>query len=139
MLKSYYPISIEWGACDAAAITFYPNYFRWFDAASWRLFEKAGFFSGSLMREQGVYLPIVDAQARFHRPGWLGDELVLESYVSEWRERFFRVAHVARRGEQMVLEGAELRFWGTAHPKDPRRMQALPIPAMFRRALEAGE
>ncbi|OIP09816.1 MAG: hypothetical protein AUK49_06400 [Betaproteobacteria bacterium CG2_30_68_42] len=132
-------VRIEWGDCDAAGITFYPNYFRWFDAAAWRLFGQAGFDAATLMASRGVFLPIVEAGARFHRPGWLGDELVIESRVAEWRDRFFRVSHAVRRGDALVLEGFELRCWAMRDPEDARRMKAQPVPADFRAALEAGE
>ena len=35
-------LTVGWGDCDPAGIVFYPNYFRWFDDASWRLFEAGG-------------------------------------------------------------------------------------------------
>ncbi len=134
--KSYYRVRIEWGDCDAAAITFYPNYFAWFDAASWHLFETTGTTSRALMNEQRVFVPLVEAQAKFKRPGHLGEELVIESWVDEWREKMFRVRHVVRRGDDVLLEGTELRCWATPHPEDASRLQALPIPAQFRAALE---
>ena len=28
--------TVEWGDCDPAGIIFYPTYYRWMDAASWR-------------------------------------------------------------------------------------------------------
>ncbi len=135
MLKSQYPVRIEWGDCDAAAITFYPNYFAWFDASSWHLFELAGFRAGPLMKEQGVYMPLVEAEAKFKRPGFLGDELTVESFVEEWRDKVFRVRHIVRRGEEVLLEGTELRCWAQPHPEDALRFTALPIPAEFRAAL----
>lgn len=138
MLTSTYPVRIEWGACDAAGITFYPNYFRWFDAAAWHLFEKAGFDAGVLLRTQGVMLPIVDVHARFRRPGWLGDELLIDSRVSEWSERFFRVSHVVHGAGGAILEGEELRCWAVVDPRDGRRIRALAIPTSFREAIEAG-
>lgn len=136
MRTSRYPIRIEWGDCDAAAITFYPNYFAWFDAATWRLFDAAGYGPAHLMHEHGIYLPLVDARAQFRRPGCLGDELVLESHVAEWRDRFFLVGHVARRGEDIVLEGSELRCWAQRHPDDRRRFRGVPIPPDVRRAFD---
>ncbi len=39
------PCQVHWGDCDPAGIIFYPTYFRWIDAASWALFELAGFAS----------------------------------------------------------------------------------------------
>lgn len=136
MRKSFYRCRIEWGDCDAAAITFYPNYFAWFDAASWHLFESAGYTSRALMKEQGVFIPLVEAQAKFRRPGFLGNDLIIESHVEEWRDKLFRVAHLVRRGEDVLLEGSELRCWAMPHPDDAARFKALPIPPAFRAALE---
>lgn len=121
------PIRIEWGKCDAAGITFYPNYFAWFDAATWRMFESAG-VSPYELHAKGVNIPIADAHARFNRPGWLGDHAVLESHVAEWRERFFLVRHRVLCDGELLLEGEELRAWVVAHPEDPRRFKAAPIP-----------
>jgi len=136
VLKTYHPVRIEWGDCDAAAITFYPNYFAWFDASSWNLFESAGYTAGPLMRDHKIYLPLVEAEAKFKRPGFLGDRLLVESFVEDWREKVFRVKHTVRRGDDILLEGSELRCWATPHPDDPQRFQARSISSEFREALE---
>lgn len=136
MLKNHYAVRIEWGDCDANGITFYPNYFAWFDSASWHLFEAAGYPSRRLVKELGVFLPLVEAQAEFLRPGSFGDDLVVESHVAQWDEKRFRVHHVVRRAEDSLLEGWELRCWAVRHPDDPQRLQTLPIPREFRAALE---
>jgi 4-hydroxybenzoyl-CoA thioesterase len=63
------------------------------------------------------------------------DDLVLESHVAEWREKTFVVRHIMRRGDEVLLDGTELRAWVVKHPDDPRRFQALPIPEEIRAAL----
>lgn len=128
------PFRIEWGKCDPAGITFYPQYFAWFDASTWQLFELAGVAPQRLIADDGIYIPIVDAHGRFLRPGNLGDDLVLESHVAEWRERSFLVKHRALLGEELILEGEELRAWVTKHPEDPRRFRTQPIPDEVKQA-----
>ena len=128
------PFRIEWGKCDPAGITFYPQYFAWFDASTWQLFELAGVAPQRLIAESGIYIPIVDAHGRFLRPGNLGDDLVMESHVAEWRERSFLVKHRALLGEDPILEGEELRAWVTKHPEDPRRFRTLVIPDAVKQA-----
>lgn len=128
------PIRIEWGKCDAAGITFYPNYFSWFDAATWCMFDEAGIDAYKLHRD-GTFIPIADAHAKFMVPGNLGDHAVIESHVAEWRERFFLVKHRALRGEDVLLEGEELRAWVVKHPDDPRRFKTVPIPDHVIKAL----
>jgi 4-hydroxybenzoyl-CoA thioesterase len=139
VLKNTIDLRINWGDFDPAAVSFYPNYFRWFDEGTWRLFEAAGHYPGDLIRDHGVYLPLVDARARFKRPGHMGDDLVQESFVAEWHDRMFLVKHVVRRDGEVLLEGSELRAWAVKHPDDPRRFQTLPIPADVRSALGEGE
>jgi 4-hydroxybenzoyl-CoA thioesterase len=136
VLENDYQVRIKWGDCDAAAITFYPNYFRWFDEATWQLFNRAGFTSEGLMRDHGVFIPLVDAQARFHRPGHLGDDILIHSHVAEWHDKLFAVRHTVHCGDHLVLEGTELRCWAVRHPEDARRFRALPIPPEVRAAFE---
>ena len=42
MLINRRTIRIEWGDCDPAGIVFYPQYFKWFDAAAAALVAAAG-------------------------------------------------------------------------------------------------
>ena len=140
MLVCRTPLCIEWGQCDPAGITFYPNYFTWFDVGTWHLFALAGLPPKDLASERGVYLALVDARAHFHRPGFLGDELMLESEIAEWRDRFFLVRHKGLRAGELILEGEELRAWATRHPDDARRFSAIAIPDAVKQAfLEKGE
>ena len=41
MLTNTRTIRIQWGDCDPAGIVFYPNFFRWMDAATWHFFDAA--------------------------------------------------------------------------------------------------
>jgi 4-hydroxybenzoyl-CoA thioesterase len=133
-LTNRMPFRIDWGKCDPAGITFYPNYFAWFDASTWQLFELAGFAPKDLIAKDGIYIPIVDAHGHFVRPGNLGDDLVMESHVAEWRERFFTVKHRALLGGELILEGEEMRAWVIKRPEDPRRFSTLVIPDEVKQA-----
>ena len=135
MFNNTIKFTINWGDCDPAFITFYPNYFKWFDEGTWALFRKAGCDPALLLSERGVYIRLVDAQARFKQPGFVGDTVELESYVSEWRKRFFTVKHFLRRDKELLLEGTEIRAWVTRHPEDTRRFKPVAIPEDVRGAL----
>ena len=137
-LISRMPFRIELGKCDPAGVTYYPNYFAWFDAATWQLLERAGVAARYLSAASQIYIPVADARGRFLRPGNLGDELVMESHVEEWRERFFLVKHRALLGQELILEGEELRAWVTRHPDDTRRLRAQPIPDEVKQAFTRG-
>ena len=56
--------------------------------------------------------PLANVDARFINPATYGDEIVVESQISEWKDKVFTVTHIVRRGEVTVAEGHELRFFG---------------------------
>ena len=75
-IVSRLPCQVHWGDCDPAGIIFYPTYFRWIDAASWALFEAAG-YGPKWMRDQHMAMPLVSAQCEFVAPAAHGDGVVL--------------------------------------------------------------
>lgn len=122
-------LRVEWGDCDPAEIVFYPNYFRWFDRAAHNLFRQAAGSWETLYEAHGVTgVPLLDAGATFKSPSRVGDELVIESRVTEWQRKVFKLEHRAFNGGRLAVEGRETRAWCVAHPDNPRRLKAAPIP-----------
>ena len=37
-----HPVHVEFGDCDPAQIVYFPNFFRWFDAATFHFFRECG-------------------------------------------------------------------------------------------------
>jgi len=135
-------VLVQWGDCDPADIVFYPNYFRWFDAASRMYFEQILPAKRELLERYGIVgFPIIDASARFMRPSSYGDAIEIQSAVEKWDERRFTVLHRGVRGGEVLCEGREVRIVGRQHPEHAGRLQSVPIPeemvAAFRR--QAGE
>jgi 4-hydroxybenzoyl-CoA thioesterase len=130
--------TVEFGDCDPAGIVFYPNYLRWMDAASLHFFRSVGLPSwDELARHTGIIgTPIVDVAARFQRPATYGDVIDVESAIVEWRGKSFVFNHVIRRGEDVIVEGREIRIFARRSPDDPHRIQAVPAPEAFRKACE---
>lgn len=125
---------VEFGETDAAAIVFYPNFFRWFDRATHDLLASIGYPVSALLR-RGYAAPLVDAGARFRNPLIYGDEVVIESTVTEVRTRTFRIAHVVRRGETVACEGHEVRIWVRLGPDGS--LTGEPIPGDLRALLSS--
>jgi 4-hydroxybenzoyl-CoA thioesterase len=137
-------VIVQWGDCDPADIVFYPNYFRWFDAASRMVLEQILPPKRALLERYGILgFPIVDASARFMRPSSYGDAIEVQSAVEQWNERRFTVLHRGVRGGELLFEGRELRVVGRQHPEHAGRLQSIPIPeeivAAFRRQAEHGD
>ena len=100
---------------------FYPNFFRWMDAASLRFFRAAGVPPWREFEAQSgiIGTPLVDASARFLRPASYGDVIDVDTAIDEWRGKSFVMSHIIRRGADVLVEGREVRVFARRHPDDP--------------------
>lgn len=124
-------ITIEWGHCDPAGIVFNPRYFEWFDAATAALFIRAlGMSKARMIKHYGIVgIPLVSTRATFHFPCSHGDEVRIESCISEFRRSSFDVHHRLLRDDlTLAVEAFETRVWVGRHPDKVDGIKALPIP-----------
>jgi 4-hydroxybenzoyl-CoA thioesterase len=131
MLTNTRRLVIEWGDCDPAGIVFYPRYFAMFDASTAALFSSAlGMTKKAMLRHYDVVgFPMVDTRATFRVPCAFGDEVRIESAVTEFRRASFDVHHRLLRDDgALAVEGFETRVWVGRHPDKPDGIKALPIP-----------
>jgi 4-hydroxybenzoyl-CoA thioesterase len=130
-------VTVHWGDTDPARIVFYPNYFTWFDESARLFFDSVGLSWEMLMEKHGIAgLPIVEAKAKFVSPSAFRDELVVESRITEWSEKTFKISHAVLNKGRVAVEGYEIRAWVIWRPEDPSRLKAVPIPAEIRTAFE---
>ncbi len=130
-LVSRKEMTVEWGDCDPADITFYPNYFRWFDMGTHQLFRTAGIDWREMAARHGVIgVPLLHAEATFRRPTQYGDSILVESRVSEWNSKAFKVSHMVLHDGEPAVEGIETRGWVVRD--ETGRMRATPIPDHIR-------
>jgi 4-hydroxybenzoyl-CoA thioesterase len=128
-----HPVLVGFGDCDPAGIVYYPNFFRWFDAAMHAMFFARGHSFESMKREHGLIAwPLVDAGGAFRAPARLNEQIEIHSTIESWSRKTFRIAHRALRGSTLLVEGWEVRFLGEPHPDDPQRLRAVPIPDWMR-------
>ena len=132
-LVSVHNIRALWTDCDPAGIMFDGTYFRWMDEASYYLFKKAGLRWETWKTELGIIgTPLVTAHCDFRSPVAFGDEVTVESRISEWGRTSFTVTHRFAVGVRITAEGYERRVWCTGDPADPRTIAPAPIPDAVR-------
>jgi 4-hydroxybenzoyl-CoA thioesterase len=131
MLKSTRTIRIEWGDCDPAGIVFYPRYFAMFDNCTAVLFERATGLSkyDMIAHYDFVGIPMVDTRARFIIPSRFGDDIDIETTVTEFRRSSFDVSHRVTKKGALAIEGFETRVWVGRDPVDAAKIKSQPIPA----------
>src|SRR3954449_100602 len=127
---------VHWGDCDPAGIIFYPTYFRWVDAASWGLFESAG-YSPQWMKENHMAMPLVSAECQFLAPALHGDRCEVRSRIARFGGKSFVVEHDMLREDGATLaKGSETRVWGryASGLGSPLKSEKIPdeVKALFR-------
>src|SRR5881409_968916 len=64
-----------WADADPAGIVFFPHYFRLMEQAEEELFRAAGEDRQRLLVENRIWLPRVEAFAKFSKPIWYGEAI----------------------------------------------------------------
>ncbi|HEY7246872.1 MAG TPA: thioesterase family protein [Xanthobacteraceae bacterium] len=129
MLVNSRRVRIEWGDCDPAGIIFYPRYFAFFDASTSALIERAlGMTKRQYLKKYDFDgHPLVSAHSRFLIPTRFGDEVIIESMVTQFRRSSFDLRHRLTKDGALAVEGFETRVWVKG---DPARgeMKGVPVP-----------
>jgi 4-hydroxybenzoyl-CoA thioesterase len=130
MLSNRRSVRIEWCDCDPAGIVFYPRYFEIFDTSTTALIERAlGMSKFHYLKAYDFFgHPLVDTRARFILPTRFGDEVVVETALTERGRSSFKLQHRLTKGGELAVEGYETRVWVIRHPDDPKRMKSQAIP-----------
>lgn len=132
-----YTVRVEFGDCDPAGIVWFPNFFRWIDAASRDFFAQCGVPRWEeTARTIGVIgTPLVDTHARFLKTASYGDTLQLHTSVKEWREKSFvqtysiqRAAKDAAQPADVIMECEEVRIFAARREDGSNGIRAVPIP-----------
>lgn len=127
-----YTVRVEFGDCDPAGIVFFPNYSRWMDAATHEHFRQCGVPAWHDIPELPgcVGGPLLETHTHFHTSATYGQTLEVQTQVTEWRGKVFRMAHRILRDGTLVCEGKELRALCVKLPDG--RLKAVDIPDFLR-------
>jgi 4-hydroxybenzoyl-CoA thioesterase len=131
-----YTQRVEFGDCDPARIVWFPNFFRWIDAASRHFFIQCGVppWSETEKATGLIGTPLVDTHARFVKTASYGDTLQIHVHVAEWRDKSFVQRYQIKRESaegssvDLIMECDEVRIFA-AHREDGKGIRAIPIPA----------
>ncbi len=130
-------IRIEWGDCDPAGIVYFPRYIEHFDNCTSHLFEAAlGMTKPAMLKAFAMAgIPMVDLSARFMIPSAFGDDVTVESSVTEFGRTSFKVHHRLLRGEDLAVEAKETRVWTVYETGNAGKLKSVPVPDEVRAKL----
>ena len=127
-------VHVEFGDCDPAGIVWFPNFFRWIDAASRNFFTQCGVPRWEeTTRTLGVIgTPLVDTHSRFLKTASYGDTLAVHVTVKEWRDKSFVQTYRITREDDLIMECEEVRIFATTRNDGKNSIRAVPVPASIR-------
>lgn len=141
-----YTVRVEFGDCDPARIVWFPNFFRWIDAASRHFFVQCGVPPWhQTEKTTGIIgTPLVDTHARFVKTASYGDTLEIHTSVAQWREKSFvqryRVMRESSEGgtsaADLIMECDEVRIFAARREGSDTAIRAVPIPPSIRALCE---
>lgn len=137
-----YTTRVEFGDCDPAGIVWFPNFFRWIDAASRHFFIECGVPRWEdTARTMGIIgTPLVDTHSQFIKTASYGDTLHLRVSVPEWRDKSFVQSYEVVRpgpdGDELIMECQEVRIFAARRADGRNGIRAVPVPAEIRALCE---
>jgi 4-hydroxybenzoyl-CoA thioesterase len=138
MKEIIYTQRVEFGDCDPARIVWFPNFFRWIDAASRHFFVACGVPDWTETEKKwGVIgTPLVDTHAKFMKTATYGDVLQFHVSITEWRGKSFVQRYRITRGEDTIMECEEVRIFAAHKDGGASGIRAVPAPEEIRRLCE---
>jgi len=73
--------------------------------------------------------PMVDTRARFLIPCRFGDDILIETTMTEAKRSSFNITHHLKKDGALAVEAFETRVWVGRDPADQSKIKSQPIPA----------
>mgnify|MGYP003797697067 CR=1 FL=1 len=102
-----YRYRVLYADTDQMGITYYANYFRWFEAARTEYFRALG-FPYTECEKKGIYLPVAEAHADYKAPSTYDDDVVVRTSVS-------KIGNSTLRFEYQVTNAKTSKLLVTGH------------------------
>jgi acyl-CoA thioester hydrolase len=127
VVKSFTKIRVRYADTDQMRVVYHGKYLEYFELGRSDLIRNLG-LPYSQLESEGIFLPVVEAFAKYRRPAHYDEVLIVESEVKEIPMASLRIEYrVFRDGEhELLAEGYTLHsFLNVATGKPTRAPKAL--------------
>ena len=100
-------IRIYYEDTDCGGIVYYANYLKYFERARTQYLETRGLSVTELMKAGRIFV-VVHAEVDYRTPAYYGDQLEIETIISDMNPAAMTFSHVVRerQSRRLVAEGA---------------------------------
>lgn len=126
-----YEYRVRYGDTDKLGISYYGNYFSWFEAARTEYFRAIGILYTEC-EKRGYFLPVIEAQAKYFAPSTFDDLLIVRTSVSELKKSSMRFEYqiLNKAGQKLLTTGY------TIHVFVDHSMRPVKMPKEINQAVE---
>jgi acyl-CoA thioester hydrolase len=104
MLVSRSQITVRYDETDMMGVVYHGSYLPWFEVGRTNLLKESGLPYRSL-EDQGYFLPVIEAGAKYLRPARYDDTLTIVTTLKERPLLRIRLDYEVRRGEELLVTG----------------------------------
>ena len=126
-----YPYRVLYADTDQMGITYYANYFKWFEAARTEYFRALG-FPYTECEKKGIYLPVAEAHANYVAPSTYDDDITVRTSVVEIGNSTLRFEYQVMKTKTQIL----LATGHTVHVFVNKAMKPCRVPAEIKEVVK---
>jgi acyl-CoA thioester hydrolase len=126
-------VRVRYAETDQMGVVYHANYLIWFEVGRVELMRQRGLDYKRLEIDEGCWIAVVEATARYKAPARYDDELIIETRVLAVRGPVIRFGYRILRGEDrhLLCEGE------TVHVVIDKQMKRRRIPPKYAEMLGA--
>lgn len=123
---------VSYGETDGMQVVYYGNYFHWFEQARSHFLRTLG-FSYKDIEKKGVYLPVVEAYAKYLLPARYEDVISVRAGICEWKRAsltFYYEIYNRSNEDKLITLGF------TKHPCMNDEGKIIPVPKWLKEMIQ---
>ncbi|HZT72265.1 MAG TPA: thioesterase family protein [Terriglobales bacterium] len=128
-------IRVRYAETDQMGVVYYANFFVWFEIGRVEYLRARGLAYRDLEKDDGCYIPVVDAHCRYKSPARYDDLIAIRTWVTRRRGSLLDFAYeIARTADGELLATGE-----TTHVIVDRNFQPRDLPENYRLGAAAAD
>ena len=125
MFTSAMKIRVRYSETDQMGTVYHSNFFPYFESARAESIRQLGFTYAD-MEKTGVVMPVIEVNAKFHRPAFYDELLIVKTLLKELPTNFKIEFHheVINEKDVLLVTGKVVLYFKDVHTLKPTRMPA---------------
>ena len=115
-------IRVRYAETDQMGVVYHANHFIWFEVGRVELLRQLGFSYKEMETKDDCFIAVVDARCRYKAPVHYDDEVVIQTYLKQVRDKVIHFGYELRaESGQLLAEGETTHIVANAQMK-PRKL-----------------